>query len=157
VSFHAKQYKGQHLIMQGKNWVYAATPQPGADQNGTYLSMIPGQDIEFVIPAQAGIQGTKLLRQQLDPGLRRDDGVFYLSKCHSGQTTVFEANLWSVSYFRSIMRISMRCKESSGYACALRKLLSCHFALFTGATYQPSKKGEGVLTIARVSAFNRFS
>ena len=33
----------------------------------------------LVIPAKAGIQGTKPLMVRLDPGLRRDDGVFCLT------------------------------------------------------------------------------
>ena len=34
---------------------------------------------DFVIPAKAGIQGAKPLMVRLDPGLRRDDGVFLLN------------------------------------------------------------------------------
>jgi hypothetical protein len=40
----------------------------------------------IVIPAQAGIQEKWPLLARLDPGLRRDDGVYCLSKCHSGQS-----------------------------------------------------------------------
>jgi hypothetical protein len=43
----------------------------------------------LVIPAQAGIQRTKQLMVQLDPGLRRDDDIFALGKCHGGLTLYF--------------------------------------------------------------------
>ena len=56
--------------------------------NGTYLRQITSRLRLPVIPAQAGIQGTKPPTVQLDPGLRRDDGGFGLSKCHSCQTKV---------------------------------------------------------------------
>ena len=57
--------------------------------NGTYLRQITSRLRLPVIPAQAGIQGTKPPTVQLDPGLRRDDGGFGLSKCHSGQKLHF--------------------------------------------------------------------
>jgi hypothetical protein len=60
----------------------------GTDQNGTYLRQITSRLRLLIIPAQAGIPGTKPPTVQLDPGLRRDDGGFGLSKCHSGQTTI---------------------------------------------------------------------
>ena len=58
------------------------------DPNGTYLRQITSRLRLLVIPAQAGIQGTKPPTVQMDPGLRRDDGGFGLSKCHSIQTLV---------------------------------------------------------------------
>ncbi|MGB5326861.1 MAG: helix-turn-helix domain-containing protein, partial [Gammaproteobacteria bacterium] len=64
----------------------------GSEQNGTYLRQIMSKLRLLVIPAQAGIQGTKPLTVQLDPGLRRDDGGFGLSKCHLGQST-FNSNI----------------------------------------------------------------
>ena len=51
--------------------------------NGTYLSCIVIRKHTFVIPAQAGIQEMRPLLIRMDPGLRRDDGGFGLSKCHS--------------------------------------------------------------------------
>jgi len=57
------------------------------EQNGTYLREITSRLRLPVIPAQAGIQGTKPPTVQLDPGLRRDDGGFGLSKRHSCQST----------------------------------------------------------------------
>jgi hypothetical protein len=50
------------------------------DPNGTYLSGIVYTKTTFVIPAQAGIQEKRPLLVRLDPGLRRDDGDFGLSK-----------------------------------------------------------------------------
>ena len=44
---------------------------------------------KFVIPAQAGIQKTWPRPVSLDPGLRRDDGHIFVSKCHSEQTPIF--------------------------------------------------------------------
>ena len=81
-----------------------------ADQNGTYLKQITSRLRLLVIPAQAGIQGTKPPTVQLDPGLRRDDRGFGLSKCHSGQTRVF------------VIRFKTHSRVSRSY-----RLLSCCF------------------------------
>jgi hypothetical protein len=51
--------------------------------NGTDLSGFFHESILYVIPAQAGIHEKRPLLVRLDPGLRRDDGGFNLSQCHS--------------------------------------------------------------------------
>jgi len=66
--------------------------------NCTYLRQITSRLSLLVIPAQAGIQGTKPPTVQLDPGLRRDDGGFGLSKCHSVLPSVLLVALDGMSY-----------------------------------------------------------
>jgi len=41
-----------------------------------------------VNPAQAGIQEVATIDASMDPGLRRDDGWWSLSKCLSGKTRI---------------------------------------------------------------------